>query len=269
VSTAYSSALHKAALAVFYEATRTQQAQAAAKRRAAIRRAQAAFAALFRRQGRLFLERLPKLASYFIVKEAAYDGDLVDAFADVFGKTRKQAEKALVDSLFDGLSLGYTTQATQFGIEQSFKIGSKRAVEWARQNAAARISGIEDTTKEAVRNLIRDGIEKGRSYGEVARDLRSPEFGAFSKQRAETIAVTENAYSYEQGSRSLVDDIEAVGIKMEKQWSTVGGDACEEICGPNEAEGWIAADDAFQSGDMQPPGHPNCRCTTLYRVAEG
>ncbi len=550
MSTACSSALRSAAVAVYREATWAQKARAEAKRRAQIKRAQAAFADLFRRQGRLMLERLPRLAKFFL-EEAAYDGDLVDAFADVFGKTRRQAEKALVDSLFDGINLGYTTQATQFGIEQSFKIGSKRAMDWARTNAASRVTMIDETTRESIQGVITRGIESGESYGAVARDIRD-RFEGFSTQRAETVAVTEClihssaisgpvssiygatrrwyfgdiieittsggyklagtpnhpiltdtgwvaldaliegdnvvccgggqkvgsgdpyiedipptisqvfealrdspmsvvqrvagtnmdfhgdgregeveivssfgsleleektvlsepalhdllsvtdelggmlvgtcasgqgvlgssmgldhsselshssscsgvgiseegsaligrsssplqadiltrrshpnpmsledrndyvngspergsnggtrfsglisldnitmvkrtpfvghvynlrtskgwfvangivthncAYAYEEGNASLVRDIEEVGIKMEKSWSTIGGDACEEICGPNEAEGWIAADDAFQSGDMQPPGHPNCRCTTLYRVAEG
>jgi len=268
VSTACSSALHRAALAVFYEATWAQKARAEAKRRAQIKRAQDAFADLFRRQGRLMLERLPKLAAYFIVKEAAYDGDLVDAFADVFGKTRKQAEKALVDSLFDGLSLGYTTQATQFGIEQSFKIGSKRAMDWARTNAATRVTMIDETTRESIQGVITRGIESGESYGAVARDIRD-RFDGFTTQRAQLVAVQENAMAYEAGTRTLVDDIQAAGIKMEKMLDGPDDELTSDLCREDMAAGWIPADEPFPSGEMSAPIHVGCRHSTAYRVAEG
>jgi hypothetical protein len=34
----------------------------------------------------------------------------------------------------------------------------------------------------------------------------------------------------------------------------------------NEGQGWIAIDEAFSSGDMVNPSHPNCRCTVTYRT---
>ncbi len=268
MSTACSSALHSAAVAVYREATWAQKARAEAKRRAQVKRAQAAFAVLFRRQGLLFLERLPKLASYFIVKEAAYDGDLVDAFADVFGKTRKQAEKALVDSMFDGLSLGYTTQATQFGLESSFKIEAKRATEWARKNAAAKVTAIDETTRESIQGVITRGIESGESYGSVARAIRD-RFDGFTTQRAQLVAVQENAVSFEQGARTLVDDIQAVGIKMEKMLDGPDDELTSDLCRDDMAAGWIPADEPFPSGEMSAPIHVGCRHSTAYRVAEG
>ena len=218
----------------------------------------------------MYAERLPKIAKLFIspeVKEAAYDGDLVDAFADVYGKTRAQAEKELVRSLFDGVELGYQAQASEFGLETSFKLKPEQATKWAKDNAASSITKIDETTQTEINDLITSGIESGRDYGSVAREIRD-RFDGFTTQRAETVAVTENASAYENGTATLVKDIERVGITMEKAWSTIGGDTCD-VCVENEGEGWIDADEAFSSGDQHPPAHPNCRCAALYRVAEG
>ena len=263
------SRLRDSALAVLREATKLSKAQADVRRRAAKERLRKTFATMFRTQGRLYLERLPKIANLFLsasVKEASYDGDLVDAFADVFGTTRGKAEKALVQSLFEGFENGYAMQAGEFGLEASFKLKPEQAVSWARTNAAERITKIDEKTQKEIKDLITRSIDEGRDYGSVAREIRDT-FDGFTTSRAETVAVTENAFAYENGTATLVKDIESAGITMEKSWSTIGGDECD-ICADNEGEGWIDADETFQSGDEHPPAHPNCRCAALYRVKE-
>ena len=68
--------------------------------------------------------------------------------------------------------------------------------------------------------------------------------------------------------------LQAAGLPMEKQWSSVGdkslGDnkpaACS-ICLANDNAGWIPIDDAFPSGHMHPPAHDGCRCAILTRWA--
>ncbi len=264
-------ALREAAERVVVEAHNTVKAANSARRERKIRTATARFAALFRAQGKLFVtDHLPKFESFFRppeIKEAAYDGDLVDAFADIFGKTRAQAEKAMVDTLFDAVSDGYLEQAESFGLEGVFTMGNERATSWAARNAAKRVTEINKSTQKGIRDLISNGLRDGRDYGSVAREIRDT-FDGFTTARAMTVAVTENAYAYESGSRDLVDDIEQQGITMEKSWSTVGGDECD-VCYENAAAGWIPVDGTFPSGDDNPPAHPNCRCACLYQVAEG
>jgi hypothetical protein len=254
-------------VAVYREATRAQKAQAEAKRAAQIRKLEREFAAMFAKQGRMFLAKLPTFARFFLT-EATYDGDLVDAFSEVFGTTRRKAEKVLVDSLFDGINLGYATQAAEFGIEQSFKIGSKRAMAWARENAAARITKIDETTAESIRGVITRGIEGGESYGAVAREIRDS-FDGFTTQRANLVAVQENAVAFESGTRTLVDDIQAAGIRMEKMLGGPDDERTSDLCRDDMAAGWIPADEPFPSGEMSAPIHVGCRHDTRYRVAEG
>ena len=47
-----------------------------------------------------------------------------------------------------------------------------------------------------------------------------------------------------------------------KRWLFEGGDC--KICGGNEGDGVIPIGDAFSSGDMANPAHPNCRCAVSY-----
>jgi len=266
-SVASTSALREAALGVFREATWAAKALRNQAREKAIARLQEEFASLFRRQGRMYAERLPKIANLFLhpaIKEASYDGDLVDAFSDVFSTTRAQAEKSLVGALFDGYTMGYEALAGNYGLETAFKLKPAQATAWARENAATRITKINETTQNDIRDLITRGIDEGKDYGSVAREIRDTFYG-FTTSRAEMCAVTENSYAYESGTASLVSEIKDAGIDMEKSWSTVGGDECA-MCAGNEDAGWIGTDEAFPSGDQFPPNHPNCRCAALYRV---
>ena len=72
---------------------------------------------------------------------------------------------------------------------------------------------------------------------------------------------------YAHGETTLIDEIEATGIKTEKKWQTVGGPDVSDGCNDNAAAGWIATDEEFPSGDLTYPRFPGCRCDTLRRVA--
>jgi hypothetical protein len=266
---ALTNALRESALAVFREATKMTKAQAKARREAAIRRIEREMAALLRRQRDLYLKGLPKIASHFLtteVKEAAYDLILDEIEAEVFTATRTESARIIANALREAKLFGYQDLAREMGIEASFTMGSPKAIAWAQKNVGARVTQISETTRTGIRDIVTNGLKTGKDYGSVAREIRGA--GIFSVDRAQVIAVNENAMAYENGSYDLVKDIEATGITMEKSWSTVGGDACEEICLPNEAQQWIPTGENFQSGDPFPPGHPRCRCAGLYQVSE-
>jgi hypothetical protein len=244
------------------------KAQAKARREAEIKRLERDVTALLRRQRDLYLKGLPKLASHFLtteVKEAAYDPVLDEIEAEVFTATRAESSRIIARALREAKLFGYQDLARTMGVETSFTMGSPRAIAWAEKNVGARVTQISDATRTGIRDIVTNGLKTGKDYGSVAREIRGA--GIFSVDRAQVIAVNENAMAYENGSYDLVKDIEAAGITMEKSWSTVGGDACEEICGPNEAQGWIPTGENFQSGDPFPPGHVRCRCAGLYQVS--
>jgi hypothetical protein len=223
------------------------------------------YAAHFRKQRALYLARLPKLESFFLsaqIEEAAYDADITD-IADQVSRLTSADVQAISQRLsLQGVVQGHMNLATKFGVEGSFTLAHPDAVAWARQHAAAAVKGMNETTLKEIQRLIADGIDAGKSYSQVAREIRGA--GIFSVDRAQMIAVHENAMAYENGASMLIADLEGTGLTMEKAWSTVGVDQCE-ICLGNETAGWIPNGDTFPSGDKFPPNHPRCRCTCLYQ----
>ena len=177
-----------------------------------------------------------------------------------------------------GLTEGATALAKQLEIDTGFDLTNPRAVDYLAEHGADLIRGINDTTRERIREIVRQGAEEGASYTEVANRIGA-EFKAFAgpsniidillnsvkRSRAELVAITELGNAYEAGNRIVIDDLTAGGLEMEKQWWTVHDDRVSDGCQENQDAGWIPAADAFPSGHQQPLRFPGCRCTCLYR----
>jgi len=143
-----------------------------------------------------------------------------------------------------------------------------RAVNYASDSIGDLISGIDDTTRDVVRGVISRGLDDNMSLDDIITELS--ESTTFSAERAELIARTEirsaNSMGALEGYKVARDE---AGVQTKKLWSTAGDDDVDEdICAANEEEGPIDLDDAFQSGDMAPPGHPRCRCALVPIVEE-
>ena len=52
----------------------------------------------------------------------------------------------------------------------------------------------------------------------------------------------------------------------EKRWVTQGDELVDpKVCAINATDGWISLADDFSSGHRTIPGHPQCRCTVIFR----
>jgi SPP1 gp7 family putative phage head morphogenesis protein len=124
------------------------------------------------------------------------------------------------------------------------------------------VFAISDTTRDDIKSAVADAIENGTPAADLADTISG--LGAFSDARAMMIARTELISANNKGHMSA---FKASGVVQYKAWSTAGDDDVdEEICAPNEEQGPIPLDDDFDSGDSEPPGHPNCRCTLVAVV---
>lgn len=83
------------------------------------------------------------------------------------------------------------------------------------------------------------------------------------RDRRKTIAQTEQRMATENGKAALAN---ARGAQF-KRWITAQDDLVSDMDEANQAQGWIKIGDSFSSGDDQPPSHPNCRCTVVYRTS--
>jgi SPP1 gp7 family putative phage head morphogenesis protein len=129
----------------------------------------------------------------------------------------------------------------------------QEAIEYAQKHVAELIKGLNDETRDRIRQIIADAIENKRGIDGLARDLRK-EFDDMTRVRSQVIARTETADSLEQ---AFMDRAKAMGVTG-KEWIVT--DPCE-ICAENGDAGIIPIDEAFPSGDMRPPAHPQCRCS--------
>ena len=128
----------------------------------------------------------------------------------------------------------------------------QEAINYASKHTATLVKGLDDETRELMRNTIEKAIKEKRGIDGLARDLRKT-FDNMSKVRSETIARTETADALETAFMDRAKDMGVSG----KEW--VVTDPCP-ICQANGDAGAIPLNDAFPSGDMRPPAHPNCRC---------
>lgn len=148
---------------------------------------------------------------------------------------------------------------------------NERSVSWARSHAAD-LAGINEdspyaldqTTRDMLRATITSGIEENLSAEEIGDQIEDAY--AFSEERADLIAMTEVAAANSYGALAGYEEAEAMGITIRKSWLMLE-DACD-ICQENADAGAIPLDEEFPSGDLAPPGHPNCRCVLVPEVED-
>jgi uncharacterized protein with gpF-like domain len=231
----------------------------------------AELARIFKKQSRAVIRALQRRrAGLFETQEddvnKLIDNAIADSSSDMFDVIERYAKIAVM--------LGGKTVIRAFNADLVFSLTNPRAVEYIRNNAADMITKIDDLTRTDIRRIILAGVENGTSYAEVARQIKTKyqRYAAGVPQqhirsRAELIAVTELGNGYAAGAEAGAYQLVASGIKIEKQWLSVGDRRVSPGCRTNSNAGWIALDADFPSGHSRPLRFPGCRCTAQYRRA--
>jgi hypothetical protein len=149
--------------------------------------------------------------------------------------------------------------------ESALEYAKERAVQLLTFAADANESLVE-STRELVRRIIADGLEKNIGRDAIAENIQNG--AAFSEARADMIANTEIAMANAAGKKAAYDLVEAQGETLVKQWFVSEDEGVCDLCEGNGGQGEIGFDEAFESGDDMEPAHPNCRCVTVARVVE-
>jgi len=178
------------------------------------------------------------------------------------GMTKAQTKRAIARGINKGIA----------DLETAFNLSNPAAQAWLNENGAWMVQHVNDATRNGLRQMLTSAREAGYSYDKTVKMLVR-EYGALSaarpqqhiKDRATLIATNETAKAYEKGTRLVVDKLMASGLVMEKRWLTAGGSRVDPVCAGFESDGYIAADEAFGGMTSEPPAHPACRCTVLYR----
>jgi len=141
---------------------------------------------------------------------------------------------------------------------------SEQAIKWAKDYCAKMVTKMDDETKKRLAKVVADAIENKRGIPGLKKAINT-EFKSWMQatdklgrpivNRAQMIARTETAKALSEGSHQRMKDM---GIEYH-EWVRTSGYDCD-VCEDNENAGIIPIDDAFPSGDMTSPAHPNCMC---------
>lgn len=145
----------------------------------------------------------------------------------------------------------------------AFDKSNPAAVDWADKHAAETISGISETTRDEIRDLVSEALEGEFDVAELAKEISSL---LGDDTRAELIARTESMEAANQGQIALWDQAQSdgyLGKNAQKEWVVGDDDKLCPIC--QDMDGVeVGLDEDFEvdGEDMEgPPAHPNCRCT--------
>lgn len=215
---------------------------------------------LFIQHGNRYLKQLAKHRSAF--KESISD----DNIDELFDSTNTNARMAATIQSYveNAVSVGANTLIDQLSVDTVFSLKNPRAVDYLEDYGANLVTGIDDYSKQLLRDALTNATEQGMSYQAVAK-LIGKMFADWSSKRAKLIAVTEIGNAYQEGNLIVGKDLAANGVNIEKSWLTRGDDKVDANCVTNQNQGWIDVNKSFSSGVERPLDHPRCRCVMLMR----
>lgn len=143
-----------------------------------------------------------------------------------------------------------------------WKLLSRQALDFTRQYMYDLIRGLDETTREQVRQAITAWLESGQPLDELKKSIeaifRDP-------VRAERIASSESSRAYNQGAQERWRSLDI----QKMAWETNNDDlVCQKICAPMQGligevgKGWIHP----TLGLINLPGHTGCRCFARPRL---
>ena len=229
---------------------------------------------MFKAQQKTVLKQLAKLRDMF--EESIKSGDLDSIFMLAENKTSTAAEKALNKAAQDGLLKGSKALISELNVNMMFDLSNPAAVDYLNRFGAKKVTQINDSTRKYINGVVKQSADEGWSYNRTAKAIgeRYNQMWVGKPQqhiasRAHFIAVTEAGNAYMEGQMMVGFDLDAVGLNMEKSWSTMNDANVSDGCADNQGAGWINVKKAFPSGHLRPLRFPGCRCDLLQRVAEG
>lgn len=199
----------------------------------------------------------------------ARDKDDADEILDPshYEQLVKEYIAAVDAALLDAYEHGYADTLATF----KFDARNEVALEQLKKYAAARVTGIVDTTRDQMKAILVDAFDEGAPITEISQRLNE-KFAEIDAGRAETIARTETLTAVSMGREDKRQDFqkEFPEAKMKKMWVSAQDDKVRDS--HQELDGNVVdADAEFKSGlkfprdpDCDDPSEViNCRCTDI------
>lgn len=232
------------------------------QRARAERRMEGRVGAMFTRQGRLLRAEMPQMRPYFM--ETVPVVLLNRIWLLIEQDTESEFRALLGDEMAEAFRLASDGLKASLDLTVRWNVVTAGAEEWISQQAAQRVTAINETTRQRLATLLKTSADEGWNYTETARAI-TEKFQGFSKKRARLVAVTEFGDAFEEGTLKMAQTFEARGWQMQKQWLTSRDGRVTGGCKANAKAGWIGLDEAYPSGHQRPLRFPGCRCTQQLR----
>ncbi len=205
--------------------------------------------------------------------------DAVDAAVEVgaWEAAARDAEPIITAVTQDGVALGadaavegsadtdLAAAVTEIAAQSVIR-ANPQAVAYAAGRSAELVGGLTDTTRAALRALVARAEAEGWSMEKLQRAIID-DFG-FSARRAWMIAKTEVRRADVAGHLANWRAMRDLGARLRKRWVVASAHDQDDICDENAAAGVLDLDEAFPTGDLGPPAHPNCACDLVPVVGD-
>jgi hypothetical protein len=130
---------------------------------------------------------------------------------------------------------------------------------------ARTVTDLEDELDDTTQKQLGDTISKsytGDLTHAAVLGLVAAQFKEWAGDRSDTVALNEVSEAYHGGAADFVNDWRGGNGPVLKTWDTED-DPCDD-CQANADMEAIDSEAPFDSGDDEPPAHPNCRCSISY-----
>jgi hypothetical protein len=194
---------------------------------------------------------------------------LIDPTAEILAELAESTSRAAVAMIGHQRATDIVDQVSERAVanarERAAELVGKRVLQNGDivDNPDARWA-ISDSTRDMIHDTIVRILQDNEGSDALIQDLQDSH--AFSPARAEMVSRTEIAAANSRASMDAYDEARTAGVRVMKEW-ILGAEPCDE-CQANADEGPIELGDTFQSGDDEPPGHPNCVCAIAPVVGD-
>jgi SPP1 gp7 family putative phage head morphogenesis protein len=159
----------------------------------------------------------------------------------------------------ESLKEGVKDMKEVYELERDWSLENSGAIQVLEQSAGKVGEDATNTITERIRQIIANDLQEDKTSLSKIRDDIEGMIDDEEEWRTDRIARTELINAYSEGSMAAYKNS---GVVDHVKWMTSDDDACP-ICEANEDEGVISVSENFESGDGEPPAHPNCRCCVV------
>lgn len=139
----------------------------------------------------------------------------------------------------------------------SFDVMNPKVIEFVETRTGDLIKSVSNTTKEALRRTLKEGVELGESIPKLAKRIASV-YDDAQGYRSVLIARTETQTAQ---NNATLNSYRQSKVVEKKTWLTAGDDRVREEHEAMDGE-TVLLEEAFSNGLMH-PGEPACRCCLI------